>query len=404
VLYSLSIIGAKYAINIVHAKELVYSILMSSQGISPRIVHAVKTVSEYFTYEFSPDEIRWPYLFGGWWPQYKDGLESSLLWRTGDCVADAAYWACQERIKLKRELKLKPTLALGRKLDLVLNELPSKEEELISLIPLFGNKKTLKSYFGLLSRSPREVLDKYRTLYVKRQKKFYDYMKGREDMPSVTYGWIRRHPNSVIIPGMEGVKYSTKGSVVKPYIGLRAKGFDGWLSSMIQAGYILGKRPLQLSRSELKVHKLGVIQEFGHDLIPCSDKGVSTAVISKNVLGVIELFNKYGLFIERIDDEDVPLIHSEKWAYCPIPLTWIIRIHTITQELPDAPPLNESTAPFYIREVVGFHNGARTIEEEWGNEDVNEPIEPLESQERFESFLLGLLDSFKITEIRAKLV
>lgn len=404
ILYALSIIGAKYALNIVHAKELVYSTLMSAGGHVDPLKQAVRWVQEYYSPEFSKDEYRWPYLFGGWWPQYQDNLECSLMWRTGDCIPDAAYWACRERYRKDHSLRLKPTMAIGRKYDLILNEIPETSEEILSLLPLFGSKKALKSYYGLLSRSARDQVSKYRELFHRRQKKFYNILSGKEDCPSVTNGWLRRHPNSVIIRGMEGVKYSTLGAIITPKIGFLADEFEGFLSSMIMRGIITARLPKKLSQSELKVHRLGITKEWPLNYYPCPEKGASVGVFQHSIIGVLDFYERTGLFIESIDDNDSIIPSSHKWSWMPVPLTWIIRIDNALRVVPGALPLTEETAHFYLEQVALQHGAVPPDEISWGELSDSEDEDPFETVGEFKSFITSILDSIQIDNVRCKLV
>jgi len=214
---------------------------MSAPSVTPQIEKAVAIVQESFVHEFSPQEIKWPYLFGGWWPTYINGLDASIAWRAehSDALSDCAYWACRTRWRISRKLQCKASMAYSRRKNMTLVEVPDRPSDWLALQPLFGTKKTMKDYFGMLARAPREIKRKYVQLYLMRRAKFNSFLTGKEDCPSVPLGWLRRHPNSVIIKGMEGVKYSSEGFVVgKPIVGITLDNTESKLYAMQLQGFL----------------------------------------------------------------------------------------------------------------------------------------------------------------------
>jgi len=403
VLTALTILGAKYAINIVHAKELVAASIMSSSHFSMAVRKAISVVQDSYDYEFTPQERHWPYLFGGWMPHYRDGLDSSIEWRNGDLIADCAYWACQVRMRRFNQLQDDPTLAFGRIKQLTLLRKPEDPDDWLALQPIFGKKKTLQQYFSLLARAPRELKRKYHQLYVDRQRCFKDYFTGRKEMPSVLYGWIRRHPNTRIIRGMPGVKYSKVGQITRPVLGMLLKGFDTKLDAMILQGFIAGAHKFKCSSNEKKLHSLGLTEEWQHGWYPMADRGLSMGIFKNQVQGIQEFWFDTKLYIESIDDDDSIIPHSEQMAWTPMPLQWIWRCRDMARKVRNVPPFEFEHIDFWHQMVGAFHNTSF-----WSL--TFEPIEdtdPLETEPidtDFEDYLRTLLDSIDIGSIRAKVV
>jgi len=403
-LFALAILGAKYAVNVVHAKELVEALIMSSGYFSGSIRQAVIEVQNSYHYEFSPEEVKWPHRFGGWWPAYRDGLDSAIEWRNGDCIADAAYWACQERVRLKKELKASATLAFGRKRNLVLLEHPTKEQDIIALQPLFGSKRCLRAYYQLLNRAPREVKKKYHQLYITRQRVFRDYMSGRRDMPSVTYGYLRRHPNSVIVHGMEGVKYTSEVWMVSnPRTYVKLDSVDAKLIALANQGIISVSLPCSVTGSQKELFCSGVTEELSCPRYPMPYSGMPLSYLQGGLKGVFDFWNRTKLGIAAIDDDDGGYQLSRRWMYIGLPLAWLWRIEHAMAKVPSVPKLTEDTAAWWLKAVM-----RRNVDPseflDWGTQEEPDPLEEIIYHDDFEARLLELLDSVKLDSIKAKLI
>jgi len=245
-LICLAILGAKYAINIVHAKHIVHSAIMSRPIITDKVRAAIGEVIDCWGYEFYESEATAPYLFGGWVPHIKDGLDVSIKLHTGDLNWCAAYWAVIERIKMPSVLSERPHLALGRKLGVELVETPEETPYSVDLSILFGTKTTLKTRYRRSERSWPQVIIEYRRLAEIRQRKFTRIEKPWT-VPNPETDWLIRHPNSVILDTLPGLKFASDTvEWVKPSTGMRISGLEGYLSYLSQKGNIIyrGAQPV----------------------------------------------------------------------------------------------------------------------------------------------------------------
>jgi hypothetical protein len=403
-LFALAILGAKYAVNVVHAKELVNSLIVSAGYFSSNIRKAVIEVQNSYHYEFSPEEVKWPYLFGGWWPCYRDGLDSSIEWRTGDCVADAAYWACRERIKLTKELKTSATLAFGRKRFLTLLEMPTREQDILALQPLFGSKRCLRAYYQLLNRAPREVKRKYHSLYMARQRTFRNFMTGREDMPNVTQGYLRRHPNSVIVRGMVGVQYTSDTWMVSnPRTLICLNSVDAKLIALANQGLISVSLPSKVTPSQKELFCSGITEELKCPRYPMPFSGMPLSFLQGGLKGVFDFYNRTKLGIAAIDDDDGGYQMSKHWLYIPLPLAWLWRISHAVSNVTGVPELNENTAAWWLKATMRRYVDPSEFLD-WGESEDPDPLEAIIYNDDFEQKLLELLDSVKLDSIKAKLI
>jgi len=156
-LVTMALLAGKYACNVVQAKDYVHSVLMAYSSVdSDKIRQIVREVQSVYDWEFSEQEVDWPYLFGGWLPQYIDGVDHSLEWYNGDAIAGAAYWAARATYGKPGELD-KPHLALGRKSKIELIAKPEAAHQWLDLVPYLGTKRTLRAHFSLESLHPKLV-------------------------------------------------------------------------------------------------------------------------------------------------------------------------------------------------------------------------------------------------------
>jgi hypothetical protein len=404
-LFCMSLIGARFAINVVHAKELVNSILMSCQPFVPKIRLAVKYVQEAYKCEFSEQEVNWPYLFGGWWPCFEDGLDTSIKWRDGDAIADCAYWASRTRIRMNKELKTKATLAYGRKRHMTLTEIPTDPEDLRALKPLFGSKKCLKEYYNLISRAPREIKRKYAQLFLRRRERFNSYMTGKQDCPSVVHGWLRRHPNSVILKTMYGVKYSKVGFLVKqPLLGITIHSTESRLGAMMARGLLTTDKPFPLSKSEKSLHALGITKELAVPFVPVSEGGLPMSHLQFGLRGLVPFYNETGMFIKTIDDDDEQFNYTAHWEYCPLPLVWLLRCESMVRQRPQFPHISPDNASWWFKMVTKVELSVLEDIINWDN--VPSTIELIQEDptDPFAEYVRTLLDAVKIPEFKARIV
>jgi hypothetical protein len=402
-LSSLAILGAKFAINVVQAKELVNSILLSLPYWSDTVKRAVTEVQVSYDYEFSDQEIHWPFLFGGWWPTYRDGLDSSIEWRNGDFIADAAYWACREKPKKSRELKMLPSLSYARMKGLTLIKKPDDPSDYISLIPLFGTKKGLRDYYTLLSRKPADLKRYYRDSFIARQRAFKGIINGTKEMEPVLSGWLRRHPGSVIMNHMLGVTYSTDVfSIQKPSVGVGIPDTEVWLWAMADLGYIEYPGKRKISGSAKSLVRCGIHQELQYDyLLVDNNKGISLEVLKQKYKGLEDFFFRTGRTILAIDEYDSPLPLARHWGYLNAPLVWIERIEKYSYMYPQL-QLGIATGEFWFKYLC---DNFRVPDISWGAQE-----EVKKSASGVVQFEAQFLDSLRLmlgqatAEVRAKIV
>jgi len=403
-LIALAIIGARYAINIVHAKELVGSVLSNCNDLTLNVHLAVKYVQSAYLCEFSEQEVSWPLLFGGWWPTYQDGLDASILWRTGDCIADFAYWCCRTSIKRDYSLSTHATMAFSRKYNMSLISKPKDPDVFISLKPFFGTKKCLKDYYSLVSRNARDMKRKYHKLFIMRNKKFNNFVKGKEECPSVLMGYIRRHPRTVIIPGMDGVRYTKDGFLRrKPTVGVKIDSTMAALRGLVNQGIISCDIPGFISRSEFKLHLCGITAELEYDLLPIAAGGAPVSIMSNFIPGVKRLYEEHNLFIVGIDDSDTTMTLTKHWEYLPFPLVLLQRCQTTIDKYVSVPAMSLDTSSWWFKAVMGDQISEEDAYD-WGSYHEEIPTaEPL-TDSSFEEMLRTLLDSVNLSAFRARII
>jgi len=401
-LTSLALIGAKYALNVVHAKELTNSIILSLPYISPIVKQAIKEVQTSYEVEFSEQEIHWPYLFGGWMPTYRDGLDASIEWFNGDSVATASYWACRERVSKKRQLQEKPSLTFSRYKHLTLLVRPENEADYMSLIPLFGTKGALSDYFSLMSRRPTAMKRHYSHLWIARQRAFTQIMNGKREVKDVTDGYLKRHTNSVITLGLVGmVCRPAVGIIPNPKLGGKLDSTEAWLSAMHHVGIINYPKTGKVSKTERLLHVQGFTRELEYSKLYVSNIGCSEFIVKNNLRGLDDFQDKYKLAIVKIDDDDLPMAVTLKWLWAPeLPLQWVMRCVTYSRPYPDF-EFSEETGPWWTSFVQNKHAKI----DSWGYEDI--VAQPVEDTSTFEQvvydYLRNMLDGSELT-IRAKFI
>jgi hypothetical protein len=327
-LFVLGILGAKYAVNIVHAKELCHSILLCSPHVEEVHKTALSEVQARWGWEFSEQEHGWPFLFGGWLPQIINGVDHSIEWFDGDFIAGAAYWSSRIRNYKRTKLDDLPHLTIGRKLEIQLLREPEKPTLWADLIPYLGDKKTLKAHFG---RLPPKALEKRWNLLLKaRAERFESYITGQQSMPVVREKWYARHPNSVILKWMPGVVTSSSTEMIKnPRIGLRETGGQGMLFHMRCLGYIscrLSRDFLQLTMTEQKFLSRGWTKELQYETLPLPIDGCGEEIIGTFYSDLEGFYSRTGLSVVSVLGN--PPVHCTRfWSDVPmIPLSDVFRL------------------------------------------------------------------------------
>jgi hypothetical protein len=393
----LALLGAKFAINVVHAKELVNAILMSLPYFSLRVSEAIATVVESYDYEFSADEHQWPYLFGGWKPMVKDGLDYSIDWRNGDCIVDMAYWASREAMHEKPSFREEPTMAYSRKKKIRFLKEPDDRSLWPSLIPLFGTHRALKRYYKLLSRDKKTLKRTYDRLWIMRQRAFHAYMTGKKECPSVLIDWLIRHPTSYIPDKMPGVTYSSDIQLVhQPIIGSNLTSREMWLHAMHTEGIIEYQSGKKFSNSELLLRREGILQQCPYDYIAVPRGGLSARMLNTNFRGLSNFFHRTGKGISKVSESDPLVPYTRLWYFLPnVPLTYLVRVDRIHKTVPEMPAFSEDTVHYWRNVFAEFRHpepGENPVVSVVESESDSDPL----FEERLRDMIAGLLDGHRI--------
>jgi hypothetical protein len=318
-LFSLGILGAKYAVNIVHAKDLVNSLMQAAPSIEQVHLDAMREVQTHWGWEFSEQEWNWPYVFGGWNPQFLEGVDHSLDWYSGDFESVCAYWAARIKFYKKTELDEEPHLSLGRKIGIRLISEPENPRYWVDLVPLLGSKKTLKMHFGRLP--PKAMTKRYNLIMKSRQERFQDMRNGTIEAPWILDGWYERHPNSVIREGMPNVVIAGEGDLIpRPKLGLSTQGLVGNLINMQAMGYITFAYPgaeSQISKTEGMFFCHGVTKELNLKVIPIPRCGIAPDIfrlVPSDLMGFYERTGKFVVTLTGLDTFDF----TRWWRFCPL--------------------------------------------------------------------------------------
>jgi hypothetical protein len=318
-LSSIAIIGAKYCINTFHAKEYCYAVLLSnSGGLTPQVDQAIREVQVHHGPEFHTDEFRWPFLFGGWLPQIKEGIDHSIEWFDGDLRAEAGYWASRTRINKKGQLGDKPHLAIGRLLEVTLLTEPENVPDWVDLIPLLGTRRTLESHFRKAQSHPGAIRRDYELLARLRKESYLRFLKGDHNHGDIREGWIERHPSTYIPSNMPHI--TTEDSFTRinvPRFGFKDNSLEMWLSQMQHKGYLSYRSTKPLVGTQIYLATKGLSSQCSYPFIPVSEKGISEKVLAIQPKGLIDFFERTGKTIIAIGADDQPLKESELWGYMP---------------------------------------------------------------------------------------
>jgi len=317
-LFTTAIVGSWYSPSAFIAKEYVYSILLSAGEISDRIVSAVQDAQAHVGYEFHEEEFRWPFLFGGWLPCIKDGLDHSIEWYDGDLRAIAGYWASQMRINPKGKLSDKPTMGLSRKLGIRLVAEASDIPEWIDLIPLMGTKRTLRRHYRRAQTSYKEVFKEYAKLADLRQKRFKGIMEGKVESESPTYQWLRRHPKSVWLSSFPNMRCEEPvGRVPHPRYGFKDQSFDMKLLMLRVKGYLDAQlfNNRVVPKSYITMAEAGITQPCEYEFLPISESGISVEILKQHYPGFLPWYAKYGKVPTALWEGDGPYECTKLWPY-----------------------------------------------------------------------------------------
>jgi len=314
-LYCQGILSAIMSVNVVQAKDHVYSILLSCPDITSNVLQAVRVVQSSFDFEFTRDEIDWPYLFGGWYPQYKEGIDHSIEWFDGDMIASAAYWAAREDIHVPKMYDDRSHMTIGRVLDVSLLERPQVHNpNFVDLITLFGNKETLQRHYMRSSISPKAVAREYAGLAKKRLRTFEAFMKGSRVIPPVLDDWLIRHPNSYIPLYLPGVKLCEPVKIGPFSSGLPHNQYLPKLLFMQRKGLIAVRGDLGLRPTHIHFMSMGISSALDGETLYVPNTGLSEWVLRTLPRGLRKLYEDHHVTIKTVNDDDRQLSCTGLWA------------------------------------------------------------------------------------------
>jgi hypothetical protein len=318
-LTAVGILAGKLACNIVQAKDYVFSSLLNTGWISPLVRQAVRLVQEEFPFEFCEEEKAAPYIFGGWWPQYKDGLDYSWEWFNGSSKQEMMYWSTQAKIGKQVTYKSTPTLALGRQMGARLLEPSHENLNIVDAIPLFGTQRTLKRHYRRPAKGQDSVVNDYRLLWKLRHARWLKYTSGREETPSVSSKWLLRHPSSIIRPGMSGLRLTADVEVIHhPRMGMPAGDLHGKLCALSELGVVHYPKTRGVRPTHMKMYRDGILPSLRMPLIPVPrETGISRAALNVHYKGIVDLFERYQKGVITMYDGDEPLDVTRYWAAAP---------------------------------------------------------------------------------------
>jgi hypothetical protein len=281
----LNILGGKYTCNIVQAKQYIYALMSNNVEVTPLIRKALNEVISFWGYEFYPEEFMAPYIFGGWLPCMKDGVDYSIKYYDGDIKCRAAYWAVQERVHEKLVYKETPSSAISRLLNLRLFSTEDLSEEFLDLVPLFGTKKTIERRYSRMYKDIRDWQRYYYKLESKRIKTWNQNIENPFAIPEIYSGWYKRHWNSYIIPEIGEYEFDRISHIVeKPRIGLPRTELENKLTYLALKGKIHYTESTVLKDFQLKCFDIGIFKELELDQLYChQDKGVCLDVLQGNL-------------------------------------------------------------------------------------------------------------------------
>lgn len=182
--------SVRYALNIVHAKELTNSIMASAEK-TPAVISKLRDIISYWGYEFYPEECSQPYLYGGWVTPTDHGLDLTLQVDLTDKNQTAAYWAVMEKNSVPRTLQEDPVLAVNRVLRVEIFDTLNTP-----IFQVTGGNLTLQSLDNLYKSGIKDwrwATKQFESIAALRQRVFKQRLVDSVD-PMVD--WFIRHPTS----------------------------------------------------------------------------------------------------------------------------------------------------------------------------------------------------------------
>jgi hypothetical protein len=314
-LYCQGVLSAIMAVNVVQAKDHVYSVLLSCPDITESVMQAVRVVQSCFSYEFTPNEIDWPYIFGGWLPQYKSGIDYSIEWFDGDMIAAAAYWAAREDIHVPKMYDDFSHMTMGRALEVSLLDIPKGyNPNFVDLVTLFGNKETLQRHYLRASISPKAVAREYAGLAKKRIRTFEAFVQGRKEIPPVLDNWLVRHPNSYIPLYLPGVQFGEVEKVSKYSSGLPHNQYLPKLLFMQKKGIIAVRGNMGLRPTHIHFMSMGFSSSIDGETFYVPPQGLSEWVLRTLPRGLHKLYEEHHVTISLLNDDDRTVKCSALWV------------------------------------------------------------------------------------------
>jgi hypothetical protein len=272
-------------------------------------------VQSCFSYEFTPNEIDWPYIFGGWLPQYKSGIDYSIEWFDGDMIAAAAYWAAREDIHVPKMYDDFSHMTMGRALEVSLLDIPKGyNPNFVDLVTLFGNKETLQRHYLRASISPKAVAREYAGLAKKRIRTFEAFVQGRKEIPPVLDNWLVRHPNSYIPLYLPGVQFGEVEKVSKYSSGLPHNQYLPKLLFMQKKGIIAVRGNMGLRPTHIHFMSMGFSSSIDGETFYVPPQGLSEWVLRTLPRGLHKLYEEHHVTISLLNDDDRTVKCSALWV------------------------------------------------------------------------------------------
>jgi hypothetical protein len=387
-LYAGAVLGGIKAVNIVQAKQFVHSVLLACPSITPEIELATNTVINAFEAEFDERESRWPYLFGGWLPQVKDGVDYSYDWYNGDLIASAAYWAARQTLRKENSLSTDPHLVIGRVLGIRLLNKPSGHlADLVDLIPFFGSKKTMKRHYMKAQNHPRTVANQYQALYDLRQKAFCNYLNAKWELPSVTSEWLIRHPNSVIRTSMPGLKFKKCVKILPVRTGLPNSRLDMKLHLLAKTGHIDWISDIRLRPTHIRMICDGITGHTG--LVYLTEDGALLSSHVSQLKGLLPLAAEKNLTISSFYGDSKQILLSRAWIFSEHPrVVDLYRLHDLLGRKMGG-NMDTQEAAMQAADLMDKYHAQRLEDE--GDEEEPEPPEPDSKLLEIAEYILGSL-------------
>jgi hypothetical protein len=321
-LYTLGLFGAKYAVNVLQAKEYVYALSLAAGMVSENMHLVLKDVMATWADEpeFDHDEFTWPFLFGGWLPCIKNGLDESHLWYANnpDFRVECAYWASRVRLPRKGSCSEVPHLALGRHFGVRLLREPEDNENWIDLVPLFGTERTLKRHYRRIGLDPVASAKQYNVLLRLRREHYNKRLKADIESSDPLVGYLDRHPHSRIESWMPGLVTAPQFSrIVKPDNGFGDEPLFEWLTCLSIKGIVTMDKPAmcEIPMSMFKLLSFGVCNKLEYSYLPMPQEAVGWKVLNGNFKGYLEYYEREARCIVSYGEDDRLFPDSSIWPY-----------------------------------------------------------------------------------------